>query len=202
MPPRQSVRGSCRAHRAIMLVSAVAALMLLGSRITLAQDLDVPVDVQTQLIPKILSYVHDLKTSNDDRFVIGVLFQRSYRTSVEVKNRILSAQPGRRVLGHPVTFIPVNLESEHDLAAALVAAKIDAVYFTPLRAVDATSIGNVCQANGIISFASIPSYTENATCVGFGLRGGKPQIHINLATARATGIEFSSKLLEIARVIR
>jgi hypothetical protein len=186
-----------------MVVAAVLAIpLLVHPGLCAAQEMDVPLDLQAKLLPKILRYNHSLKAARSGEFLIGIAHQASYRTSLEVKNDLMNRHMDEIVDGLPIRFVSLPVESEATLEAALADTPLDAIYIAPLRAVDIGAVARICRGRRLISFSGIAAYTRLGLCVGFGMRGGKPQMHINLPAARAVGAEFSSRLLEICKVIK
>jgi iron complex outermembrane receptor protein len=60
---------------------------------------------------------------------------------------------------------------------------------------------DVSRAKKIMTLTGVPDYVELGLSVAIGIKGRKPQITINLPAAKAEGINFSSQLLKLAKVI-
>jgi hypothetical protein len=198
---------SSRARRArgaptLPCAAALFALLCCLAFPVRAQEMDAPIAVQVELIPKILSFAHTLRTSHTDEYRIGVVYQRSYRSSVEVKDRILSLESAATLNGRPVRFVALPVESSSRLAELLQSAGVDAVYIAPLRAYDMHAVTQACRTTQVVSVTGVTSYVPLGVSVGVGLRGSKPQILINVAAAKPEGTEFSARLLSIATIIR
>jgi hypothetical protein len=79
---------------------------------------------------------------------------------------------------------------------------VDLLYIAPLRAVDVGDITRVTQDRHVLTFTGVPDYVSEGVSVGIGTKAGKPQILINIDSARREDADFNSQLLRIARVVR
>lgn len=75
------------------------------------------------------------------------------------------------------------------------------VYVTPLRSVDVAEIARISRSRGLRTVTGVPEYVEEGIAVGIGERKARPLIIINLRGARAEGSDFSSQLLNLARIV-
>ena len=100
-----------------------------------------------------------------------------------------------------IRAVPVDLDSQPDLEAALAGSKVDLMYIAPLRAMNLKVITALSRAKKVLTLTGVPDYAEKGVAVGVGLKGESPEIIINLPAAREEGSDFSSSLLKLARVI-
>ncbi len=136
--------------------------------------------------------------------VIGILYQRKVRSSLEVKDDFLKALeriPGRQVAGVRFRSVAIDWDGSKDIAAVLSQERPHVLYVAPLRTVSIEEVAAAARAQGIHTWTGIPEYVERGLAVGIGLRGERPLILVNLTAARAEGADISSQLLSIARVI-
>lgn len=182
--------------------AVIAILCIIGNMQVSAQEMDVPVDVQMGLFHKILGFAHSLKTLHTQEYVIGIVYQSSFRASTEVKNQILALKNVPQVQGLPVRYVAIRIESGSKIGTLLSTANIDAAYITPLRAVDISEIAQTCQASQTVSLTGVPTYIEEGLSIGVSLRSAKPLILVNLTSARAEGLKLSSNVLALAKVVQ
>jgi hypothetical protein len=75
------------------------------------------------------------------------------------------------------------------------------IYVAPLRAYDVTKISNLSKKLKILTLTGVNEYIDFGLSITIGVKGDKPQIIINLPSAKAEGADFSSQLLKLATVI-
>lgn len=170
-----------------------------------AQDTTVPVEMQFELLTKILIFDRSLKKRAGQEIVIGLAYQSLYRESLSVKDEFLGMAekvPDLRIDGLPVRFVAIELKSGARLEDLLAANKIGVLYVAPLRAYDVEAIAEATHALKIMSLTGVPEYARKGLAVGFDSVGGRPKILINLGGAKAEGCDFSSQLLNLATVIQ
>jgi len=161
----------------------------------------VPAELQYQLFVKILTFDRSLDRMGEE-IVIGVLYQPGHRASVQVKDELLAAVRASsvdRVEGRGIRVIAIALGAA-DVHEALRSSDVDAVYFTPLRAVDIPRLAASLGAAGLLTLSGVPEHARQGVAVGIGQRGGRPLILIDLPAARAAGSAFAAPLLRLAEV--
>ena len=187
----------------MMKVALVVILLCCLSRV-LAQEIAVPVDVQATLLLKTLTFDRNLKARVGQELVIGVLYQRMFKTSNNIKDdwlRAISEAKVPTMIGLPYRSVAIDAHNDDQLLAELVAQGVDVLYLTPLRAVDLKGITGICRDRQILTLTGVPEYVDSGIAVGIGIKGERPQIIINLNAARTAGADFSSQLLKLAKVL-
>ena len=79
---------------------------------------------------------------------------------------------------------------------------VNILIVAPLQAYSIEEITTISRTKHIMTFSSVPEYVNEGLSVGIGLKGGKPQILINLDAAKLEGLDFSSQLLKLAKIIQ
>ncbi|MDP2207311.1 MAG: YfiR family protein [Bacteroidota bacterium] len=178
--------------------------ILLSCGIAFTQEMPVPVEIQIPLFKKILTFDRNLKTRAGNEIDIGVLFQKGFKLSSDVKNEfVTTASPTQDSIdGLPVNIVALEYSDEPNLKSNLSKHNIDILYITPMRAVDLKMVSQLCQTHKILTITGVPQYIENGISVGLDIKAEKPQIIINLQSTKAEGADFSSKLLNLAKVIK
>jgi hypothetical protein len=167
-----------------------------------AQEMALTPDVQFPLFDRILTYDKNFTERVGDELVIGVLYQRRFRPSVAARDQVVRAvqELGLDSLsGVPVRFVTLDLDAG-GLDRRVQAEDIDYLYVTPLRSPDFDQIVSVCATHQVTTLTGVREYVEDGLGIGLGVRGGRPEIVVNLPAARASGSELSSRLLQVATV--
>jgi hypothetical protein len=180
-----------------------AAIMLVIQCSLIAQSMSVPVDIQLELLPKILYLNKALNLEKGDTIKIGIIYNSRIRNSVRVKNEVLSGQKkeSKNLQDLESSFIPLDVSTIFNIRHEMKKQKLNAVYLTPIRDYDIEKITEICRSEKIISITSVPQFLEYGVSVGFDLVNNKLKININLASAKEEGANFSSRLLRIAHII-
>ncbi len=180
-----------------------AAIIVTGISTSYAQMVEVPIDVQIELLPKILSLNKSFDLDNPDTKInIGILYSSLLRNSVKVKNEIFDGTPGNEFLIKKckVELVPIEI-ADKNIRKYLISNNIKVLYFTPLRGYDISQISQICKEEKILSFTSVSEYiTNDDVSVGFLLQDKKLKITINLESAITEGANFSSHLLKISKI--
>lgn len=192
------------------MVLILAAGVLSAPRSQLAKNeesfegITVPFDLQYQLLLKILTFDRNLKKRARSEIVLGIAYEGDYRESQKVKDeflRAISDLGDQKVVDLPVRFVPIEISEAPGLAAQLLQERVNILYVAPMRDPDIGTLVSVCRAMRIMSLTGVPSYVKRGVSLGFDLQGGKLDIIVNLPSAKAEGTNFSSKLLNLVRVL-
>jgi len=171
---------------------------------SLAQEMAVPVNVQVPLFLKILTFDWNLKARVGNEIVVGIVYQSKFRASLNVKDKMMNQATEyaiKKIENIPIRYISVDLD-EVNLVDAISSNKIDIIYVAPVRALGMGIITDLSRTQKILTLTGVPDYVESGISVGIGIRGEKPLIIINLPAAKAEGVDFSSQLLKLAKVIK
>ncbi|HEY7614921.1 MAG TPA: YfiR family protein [Gemmatimonadales bacterium] len=172
-----------------------------------AQDTPVPVELQVQIMVKILNFDRKLPERVGGRLTVGVLYQGRYRTSANVGGEVCRTLMGlpRAALGALETLqlscLAIDLDETPDLAAALKRERIQVLYVSPLRAFAVEDVVALTRAGRITTLTGVPRYVETGCAIGVDMKGDRPEILINLPASRAEGAELNAQLLKLARVV-
>ena len=157
----------------------------------------VPAELQAPIIANLWQF--DRNFPRRGPITLGVLYQEKYRTSFVAAHELCDAFLRTRL---PVRCVLIDISVPVQLADLLAGHDIDAVYFTPLRAVDVAVLLLPLRTKRIRSVTSVDEYVTSGVALGLALRGDHAQIVVNLPAARMEGSDFSSQLLKLARVIQ
>lgn len=168
-----------------------------------AQEQPVPIALQYQLFLKVLSFDRNLEKNVSDSLKIGVLFQELNQSSANAKDELISAFHQSKINSIkkiPVAILPINLTQEN--AASIFEQKtLDVILLTPLRAVDLHTISEQAIQNQIVLLSGVIEYVDETVAISLDLEGNRPIIVINQKNAKAMGMDLSSQILKLAKVI-
>ena len=184
---------------------AVAALVLATSARPLpAQEMPIPIDVQVPLLLKVLKYEKTLPQRAGDEVVIGVLFQKKFRNSLNARdgfNEAFSQAGLSELLDRPTRRVDIEFVGTEEIGAIIERDGIDILYVAPLRAASLSSVVDAASAHKTLTLSGVPDYAENGVMVSVTERRNRPSILLNLNTASAAGVTFSSELLKVAQIV-
>lgn len=179
----------------------VLALLVHGAR---TQEMAVPVSIQVPLLMKVISTDRKLKERSGNELVIGVFYQPRFRASAETMESFIDAagpSPTPPVAGQSVRVLPIPIDEQPDWDTLIASNELDICYIAPLRALGIAGLLPAARSQRAATCTGVLEYVEAGVSIGFDSRGGKPQIVINMSAAKAEGIDFSSQLLKLARII-
>lgn len=178
-------------------------LLILAANDVFCQKINVPVDIQLELLPKILTLDKNFSKLTEKQDIhIGIIFSSLVKSSSVVKNEIMKYVSNKKITvgNKQLKFIPIDISLLKDLQKQFYKYDLESIYITPLRAYNIETISKICKKEKIISFSSVSDYLNNKISVGFDLVNSKVKIAINISSAEAEGANFSSHLLKIAEI--
>jgi len=184
----------------VLKVVAMLSIMVALMQPVEAQEVLVPSNIQLALVDKILSFDRAVSRSGDQVIVIGIVYQKEYRKSVTEKDDLLKAsEAGGR---GRIQMIPIEVNGSGDNLQSSVPDEVTVLYVMPLRWFNLDIITSLSRSRRILTVTGVSEYVHAGVALGFSVKDERPQILINLRAARAEGADFSSKLLNIAKVIQ
>ncbi len=169
-----------------------------------AQEMALPAETQWSLFDRILGFDRALGERTGDGLVVGVVYQGRNRVSSTARGDLLDAArdgSGRILTSDRVRLVSIDLTSISELRREVSEEAVDLLYITPLRAQDASEIADMARGSGVPTLTGVREYMEEGVCLGLGVRGGRPEILVNLDVCRAVGMDLNSELLKLATVV-
>lgn len=167
-----------------------------------AQEMAVSVEVQMAILLRVLEFDRDLADRVGDELVIGIAYQRRNRTSLNARDAILGMSRGEpSVMGIRVKYVTIAISSDGSFGDSLRVNQVDVLYIPPLRSVRLEEIIAATAEHGVLTWTGVVEYIGEGVAVGVGAKGERPEIVINLDVAKAAGVQFSSQLLKLARLV-
>ncbi len=169
-----------------------------------AQEMAVPIDVQYLIFMKILGFDRNLDLASQAELRIGVIFQTKFNESLRTKELFIeTAQKNQsiKVNNRQVILVPLEVAERDGVEKAIRDAGVSVLYVTPLRAFNIKDITAIARANKIVTLTGVPAYVSLGIAMGLDVKGDKPQILVNLAAAKAEGMNLSSQMLKLTKII-
>jgi len=187
--------------RAIVLAGALTAAALALPSVARAQ---LPAQAEVQILMRVLAYDRALGRNGGGDVIIAVLFDGGSAASSRARGdlvRELHSPNLQSILGRGVKVLELNLAAG-GLADALRSEHVSAVYLTP--GLDAYLNGVLAAAESahVTTLGGSESYARRGVAVGVSAESGRPQLFVNLASARADGADLPSSLLRLTTVIQ
>jgi hypothetical protein len=182
---------------------ALAALAVAGALVARpvaagAQEMDVPVPLQADLMTRVIAFDRNAPVPGPLR--IAIVYQKGNRASASATKQMARALAGAMSGDRPIEVVRIDIDSVA-LTPALQAQRPFAAYVAPVRAVDLANVVACLRAVRVRSFSGVTAYVRDGIAVGMSARGSRPRLLINLPASRAEGAEYSSDLLQLAEVI-
>lgn len=178
----------------------VFLLLLAGPMISSAQEVEIPIDLQTRLFLGVFSYERNHHTPRTYQTTIAIVYQGQYRTSMDVC-KLAIAELKQQAAGRPITLVKIDLD-EQSLEQAVALLHPQILLLCPLRSLAPESIAAYARQALILTATFVPSYLDAGICLGIGLTHNRPVILINTEAAKAEHADFDSRLLKISQLIQ
>ncbi len=179
-------------------------MFMLQSLNCIAQEMPLPVEDQVPLFIKILNYDRSLKNRDDDKVVIGIIYQEKFRKSDITKDEFLNSIQDisdNTINGKPVECIPVEVSNLQNLDRIIDSRNISVLYVAPLRSIEINRIYHISRRKKVVTISGVSKYIREGISVGLELVDEKPKILINRKASKNEGIDFTSQLLRLAILI-
>jgi hypothetical protein len=161
-------------------------------------------EVQIPLLLKVLTYDRNFEHKAGRELAIGIVHDPADRDSAKATDEVgttLFKFTSRTVKGLPLKYYTIEFTGLADLERFVKEKKISVLYLAPGNAKNLTALLKVSEDLDLTTLTGVPDYVRRGAMVGIGVNQDKPQILINLASARAGGSDFDASLLRIATVL-
>jgi len=181
---------------------ALLGQALLALRGRADEEVAVPLPLQMELLLKVASYDKNLAARAPNLVKLMVLFKPSSSGGSHVAQLATRLLAGKLVEGRPL-----EVSSEHFSDAAALAQRIKEqhlaiVYLAPgFEAPELVAIAQALSGLSVLTAGALSRFVQTGVALGFDLVGGKPKLLIHQKRAKEQGVEFSSQVLKLAKVI-
>jgi hypothetical protein len=179
-------------------------LALLGAGSLRAEPMALAAEVQIPLLLKVLTYDRNFERKAGRELAIGIVHDPADRDSAKATDEVgttLFKFTSRTVKGLPLKYYTIEYTGIADLERFVKEKKISALYLAPGNAKNLPALLKASEEMDLTTLTGVPDYVRRGAMVGIGADQNKPQILINLASARAGGSDFDASLLRIATVL-
>lgn len=170
----------------------------------LLDDIVLPAEIQWSLMSKLLLYERALAERCEGNFILGILYQGDYPSSLRVKNELVDAirkSDVKEIGGNSVVVIPIDLLQVDSLTDVFSEYEINHLYLAPMRSPNLRMILEVTSEHRILTFTSSEDFSNRGVSVGLLLHSNKPSFTVNLVSMKKEGADFSSQVLKLAKII-
>jgi YfiR/HmsC-like len=181
-------------------VQALTPWVVVLTALLAADELTVPVDLEVELLSKVLRYDRNLTSRATDG--ISVLVMHVEGTgSKSVGRQVLDALSARKKLAaqeHTERLAPFTNPAE--LAALVKRDHIDVVVLAPGLAPQAAAIATALDGLDVLTVGTTAEGVREGTVLGFDLVAGRPHMFFNLTQARRQHADFKAEVLQLMTV--
>jgi hypothetical protein len=162
----------------------------------------VPVPLQMELLLKVASYDKNLGARAPDLVRVLLLAKPSSSSGNHVAQLASRLLTGKALAGRAVEVSTQPFSDAAALAQRVKEQRVAIVYLAP--GFDPSELQAIAKAlNGlsVLSVGALSRFVQSGTVLGFDLISGKPKLLIHQKRARDQGVDFSSQVLKLAKVI-
>ncbi len=171
-------------------------------RLVRADEPDVPVGTQMDLVAKVVKY-----DRNADARMGGTCRALVLRRDGDGGSRRVAAQVSTalaelgEIAGAEVQVTEHAYEDAAKLAELCAARSIGLMFVTPGFSDEVVAISRALVDMDLITIAMLPRDVPPGIVLGFALESSRPSILVNLTQARRQNVDFSARLLALAKVV-
>jgi hypothetical protein len=190
--------------RRSVIRAALGALAtgLLPRRALGADDVAVPVPLQMDLLVKVAGYDRNLPARARGVVRMMILTKRGDSSSKNVGEQAARALSGKDVKGMPTEIVTQMFNDGPTLTESVRGGRISILYATPgFNAWELVAIARSLSGLSVLTSGALAHFVDTAVALGFDLVSGKPKLLVNVRRAREQGVDLSSQVLKLAKVI-
>jgi hypothetical protein len=190
--------------RRSVISAALGALAagLLPRRVLGADDVAVPVPLQIDLLLKVAGYDRNLPARARGIVKTMILTKRGDSHSKNVGEQAARALSGKDVKGMPTEIVTQVFSDGPTLTESVRGGRVSILYATPgFGAWELLTIARSLSGLSVLTSGALAHFVDTAVALGFDLVSGKPKLLVNLRRAREQGVDLSSQVLKLAKVI-
>lgn len=190
--------------RRSVLRAALGALVveLLPRRALATGDVAVPVPLQMDLLLKVAGHDRNLPARARGTVRLLILTKREDSQSKNVGEQAARALSGKDVKGMPTEIVTQMFSDGPTLTERVRDGHVSILYAAPgFGPRELLTIARSLAGLSVLSSGALAHFVETAVALGFDLVGGKPKLLINVRRAREQGVDLSSQVIKLAKVI-
>lgn len=190
--------------RRSVIRAALGALLLElpPRRVAAADDVAVPVPLQMELLLKVAGYDRNLPARARGVVRVVILTKRDDSASRNVGEQAARALSGKDVKGMPTEIATQMFNDGPALTERVRDGRASILYAAPgFGPRELLTIARSLAGLSVLSSGALAHFVDTAVALGFDLVGGKPKLLVNVRRAREQGVDLSSQVLRLAKVI-
>lgn len=187
------------------VVRAALGTLLVGlfpRRSFAEEDVAVPVPLQMDLLLKVAGYDRNLPARARGTVRLLILTKRDDSRSKNVGEQAARALSGKDVKGMPTEIVTQTFADGAALTERVREGRVSILYAAPgFGPRELLTIARSLAGLNVLSSGALAHFVDTAVALGFDLVGGKPKLLVNVRRAREQGVDLSSQVLKLAKVI-
>ncbi|HEX2678147.1 MAG TPA: YfiR family protein [Polyangiales bacterium] len=190
-------------HRALSACAAIClAAATFGLSIAGAEDAEVPVRLQIDLLGRVLPYDRNFAARAGEELHVLVVIKSDDADSKRLGAQILAELRARSLLGQVRhTTELVSFSDARTLAGLCKARRAGLVYLSSGLRNELPAIAQALRGSDVLSVATLADDVKRGAVLGFSASSGKPKLLVQLAQARSQHVDFRADFLRLAQVV-
>lgn len=192
-----------RSRRAFIVAAGVCGLIAMTSTAVYAERASVPEKIQIGLLAKVLAFDRGFAKRTEGTAQVAIVYRLRDTDSEYTAQQLKLALDQTTAIGgvsHVDTLVPYA--GAREVAALCERTRISVVLLSTGFGDEAGAIADALTSQTLVTVSTAPADVSRGIMVGFELVSGRPLIDIQLARARAQGIDFNADFLRLAKVIQ
>jgi hypothetical protein len=184
-----------------LATTLVAALVLGWTQRARADEPEVPLELQAELMAKVVKYDRNFVTRVGDAVTVWVVFRPGVADSERVSRQMMAALGAQATLGgvkHTDELVPFT--GVDKLTGAAKEKKAAIVIFAPGFDVEAVALAKGFEGWDGLTVTTTSAGVEKGFVLGFDLVSGKPRMLLQLTQARKQNADFKAEVIRIMKV--
>jgi hypothetical protein len=200
---RLRLPSTARPTRRRVLVALAGALVWIGGRgRARAADVDVPIPLQVELMARVVKYDRNAPDRMGGTCRVLIVRRKgdsaSAAAAMQVKTELEALDD---IAGAAISATRHDYTDADALARKCSDDRVGIVVLTPGLSDVVGSIAAALTGQNLLTMSLLAADVASGAVLGFLLEASRPTIHVHLPQARRQNVDFSARLLAIAKVI-
>lgn len=189
-------------RRRVLVALGGAVLFFAGRRRLHAADVDVPIPLQVELMARVVKYDRNASARMGGTCRVLILRRKGDSASAAAAVQVSTELEGLDdIAGASVSVARHDWSDAETLARKCADDRIAIVVLTPGLSDVVGSIAGALAGHDVLTVSLLAADVASGAVLGFLLEASRPTIYVHLPQARRQNVDFSARLLAIAKVI-
>lgn len=198
---RKAGRGAWRPRLVSWLRYSLLLLCLFSSAHGGAQNMQVPVGVQAELIAKVAGFDRNYAARAGGKATILLVAMPNDAASMRAALEMKSALAKFPLIGDlPHEEQIVTFTGAGALADQVRSRRAAVVYFGPGFGPQVPAIRDALSSVNVLSVGAVPDYVPQGMVLGFDLVSGRPKLLVHVQQARKQQVAFPASVLNLMKI--